>query len=92
MIIYCMVRNDRNIILNNLQYFTLAPCTFVFDTTHSDAACVLYDDEYCDGEEGVMEMRLGESFMNATLDLEFDVESVSVRKGCFLNVFTGMFV
>ena len=29
--------------------------------------------------------------MNATLDLKFDVESVSVRKGSFLDVYTGMF-
>ena len=74
-----------------LWYFTSAPCTFVFDTTHAEADCVLYDDEHCDGEEGVLEMREGESFMNATLDLEFDVESISVRKGCFLNVYTGIF-
>ena len=63
----------------------------MFDTTHLDADCVLYDDEHCDGEEGVIEMRRGEYFMNATLDLEFDVESVSVRKGCFLDVYTGTF-
>ena len=55
------------------------------------ADCVLYDDEHCDGEEGVKAMRQGDSFTNATLDLKFDVESVSVRKGCFLNVYTGMF-
>ena len=29
--------------------------------------------------------------MNATSDLGFDVESVSIRKGCFLDVYTGTF-
>ena len=82
------VRNDPIIPLSYLQYFTSAPCTYVFDTTYPDAACVLYDDEYCDGEEGVKELRSGEFFMDS---LEFDVESVSIRKGCRLNVYTGRF-
>ena len=77
--------------MSYLHHFSLATCTFVFDTTHGDADCVLFDDEYCDGEEGFKELKQGEKFMNATNDLGFDVEFVSVRKGCFLSVFTGKF-
>ena len=61
-------------------------CKDVFKSTHPGADCILYDDENCDGEEGVKELRRGESFMRS---LEFDVESVSVRKGCFLHIYTG---
>jgi len=62
-------------------------CKDVFKRTYSGASCILYDDEDCDGNEGVKAMTQGEFLM--TEPLGFDVESVSVRKGCYLNMYTG---
>jgi len=61
-------------------------CKDVFKRTYRGASCILYDDEDCDGNEGVKEMKQNEFLINP---LGFDVESVSVRKGCYLNVYTG---
>ena len=63
-------------------------CKNVFKNAHSGAACILYDDDNCNGEDGVKKMSPGEVLMSS---LEFDVESVSVRKGCSLIVYTGTF-
>jgi len=56
---------------------------------HTPADCILYDDEECDGDEGVQEMRRGGVLLTAKTVLPFDVESVSIRKGCQLTVYTG---
>jgi len=56
---------------------------------HTTADCILYDDEECDGDEGVKEMRRGGVLLTAKTVLPFDVESVSIRKGCQLTVYTG---
>jgi len=61
-------------------------CKDVFKSKYRGASCILYDDENCDGEEGMKEMAQGDFLMSS---LGFDVESVSVRKGCFLNLYTG---
>ena len=54
--------------------------------TRPDASCVLYDDELCNGEEGEKELSGGDSVESVS---EFTVESVSVKTGCQLTIFTG---
>ena len=84
-----MPKNEPNILWNKFYYFKLGnACKDVFKRTYRGATCVLYDDENCDGREGVKEMTQGEFLLSS---LEFDVESVSIRKGCFLNMYTGAF-
>ena len=55
---------------------------------HPDASCILYDDEYCQGDEGIKEMLSGESLKE--VQEIFDIESISIRKGCQLIVDTGI--
>ena len=64
-------------------------CKDAFAVTHPSADCILYDDEDCDGSEGVKEMRQGAFVLNK---LDFDVESVSIRKGCYLNIYSGILI
>ena len=66
----------------------LCPTTF---NTYQDASCILYDDEKCNGQEGVKEMGNGDIAMNIETMYSFDVESVSVRQSCTLTVFAGKF-
>ena len=66
---------------------------------HPEADCILYDDEYCDGDEGLKIMANGKTLYDVTsergvqrreeTDDPFSVESLSVRKGCVLEIFTG---
>ena len=42
---------------------------------HSEDSCILYDDDRCDGEEGLKAMRNGASLMNVVKLVDFDVES-----------------
>ena len=65
-------------------------CPTTFDT-YPDASCILYDDEKCNGQEGVKEMGNGDIAMNIEIMYSFDVESVSVRQGCTLTIFSGKF-
>ena len=65
-------------------------CPTTFDT-YQDASCILYDDEKCNGQEGVKEMGNGDIAMNIETMYSFDVESVSVRQGCTLTIFSGKF-
>ena len=65
---------------------------------HPDASCILYDDEDCNGEDGIRKMANGESILDVEKKSfksedreEFDVESVSVKKGCQLIVNTGIY-
>ena len=83
------IKNKSNIYCNKSHYFKSGNgCKDVFKRTYRGASSILYDDENCHGEEGVKEMTQGEFLMSP---LGFDVESVSVRKGCFLNLYTGTF-
>ena len=59
--------------------------------SHPNAACILYDDERCDGMEGMKEMGNGETTYDIGENLEYDIESVSIRQGCQLVVDTGSF-
>ena len=58
---------------------------------HPDASCILYDDEKCDGEEGMKQMVNGDIVTNIEATFGFDIESVSIRKGCKLTVHAGKY-
>ena len=63
-------------------------CPVTFDT-YPGASCILYDDEKCNGQEGVKEMGNGDVIMNIEAMYGFDVESVSIKQGCKLTIFSG---
>ena len=50
---------------------------------------MLYDDEGCDGDEGIKKLKNGDVVKNIEETLGFDVESVSIKKGCRLKIHTG---
>ena len=56
---------------------------------YSGASCILYDDGKCDGTEGLKELKNGDVVKNIEDTLGFDVESISIKKGCQLTVYTG---
>ena len=58
---------------------------------HPDASCILYDDEKCDGEEGMKQMVNGDIVTNIEATFGFDIKSVSIRKGCKLTVHAGKY-
>jgi len=64
-------------------------CKDIF-VRHSNASCILYDDEKCDGSEGIRKLSAGESFVNGTTALGFDVESISIKDGCQIKIFSGI--
>ena len=63
-------------------------CSVVFDT-YPDADCILYDDEKCDGTEGMKLMKNGDTEINFEATYHFDVESVSIKKGHKLTIYSG---
>ena len=63
-------------------------CKNIFEE-HSSAGCILYDDEKCDGSDGIKILAAGELLMTDTTALDFDVESISIKKGCHMTVYTG---
>ena len=60
---------------------------------HSKADCVLYDKIDCDKTIGTREMGNGDTIMDieklTKTNETFEVESISVRAGCALTVYTG---
>ena len=64
-------------------------CKEVF-VTHPAAGCTLYDDSKCNGEEGMKTMKSGWFLLTDQTKLELDVESVSIRKGCYLTIYSGI--
>ena len=52
-------------------------------------SCVLYGGQKCNGKEGLKELSNGANLFNVKEMLDFDVESVSVRDGCQLTLYTG---
>ena len=56
---------------------------------HPHTSCVLYDGPKCNGKEGLKELSNGASLVDVRGILDFDVESVSVRHGCQLTLYTG---
>ena len=49
----------------------------------------MYDDERCDGDEGIKKLKSGDVVSNIEEMLGFDIESVSIKKGCQLKIHTG---
>ena len=58
--------------------------------THPAAGCILYDDSKCYGEEGMQTMSSGGFLLTDQTELGWDVESVSIRKGCQLSIYSGI--
>ena len=57
---------------------------------HPAATCILYDDTHCDGSDGLKELGNGAILLTDTAALGFDVESISVKKGCQLSIYSGI--
>ena len=75
----------------NSTFSILDVCDEAF-TGHDEAQCILYDDGGCDGTEGVRYLRTGDTILDVNslrIESDFDIESVSVRKGCQLTLYTG---
>ena len=51
----------------------------------------MYDDERCDGDEGIKKLKSGDVVSNIEEMLGFDIESVSIKKGCQLKINTGKY-
>ena len=60
----------------------------VFET-YPEADCILYDDEKCDGTEGMKVMKNGDVASNFEETYGFDVESISIKKGHKLTIYQG---
>ena len=58
-------------------------------TKFPDASCILYDDDFCDASEGLIELTNGGSIDKIEERSGFDIESFSVRDGCKLTMFKG---
>ena len=63
-------------------------CQNVFEKD-PETNCVLYENERCDGREGLKELHDGERLWNVENQTLFNVESISLRKGCRLTLYTG---
>ena len=62
-------------------------CDKVFQT-YPDSFCIVYDNEECNGEDGRKLFDNGE--VMARPQKSFDIESISIKKGCQLTVNTGI--
>ena len=67
----------------------LCPDTF---SLYPNARCILYDDEKCNGAEGMKQMGNGDDITNIEMRYSFDVESISIKRGCEMTIFSGNFV
>ena len=57
------------------------------------AHCILYDDEECDASDASVSLSSGQSItFSANDEFSGEAESVSVKKGCQLTVYTGMYI
>ena len=73
---------------NSLFIPVLDTCKDVFKR-HSDADCILYDEGNCDDEHGMTELKNRQSVLNT--GRKFGIESVSIREGCQLAIYTGSY-
>ena len=67
---------------------SLDRCSKIFET-YPGADCILYDDEKCDGAEGIKVMKDGDKATNFEETYGFDVESISIKKGHKLTIYQG---
>ena len=63
-------------------------CENMFEK-NPETKCVLYENERCNGAEGLKEFHDGERLSNVKNQTLFDVESIFVRKGCRFTLYTG---
>ena len=63
-------------------------CSSIFQV-HPDSFCIVYDDEECKGHDGFKTFNSGEVIIEPPKT--FDVESISVKKGCQITVNTGIY-
>ena len=69
-------------------------CEEAFTTTYPSADCIVYNDADCDnmglGDKWAMPLKSGQSetFANLT-KYSNDIESISVRQGCRIKIWTG---
>ena len=61
-------------------------CKTIFQS-HPDSFCIVYDDEECKGADGLKAFDKDEIITEPPES--FDVESISVRKGCQFTVNNG---
>ena len=54
-------------------------------------SCALYDDENLDGSEGFKQMHSGDKISELEKKFGFDVESLFIKQGCQLDVYTGIY-
>ena len=59
---------------------------------YPDASCVLYNNEFCDDREGVVQLSNGGEIDSIEEKAGFDIASFSVKKGCELTMYTGMLI
>ena len=60
-------------------------CENMFEK-NPETKCVLYENERCNGAEGLKEFHDGERLSNVKNQTLFDVESIFVRKGCRFTI------
>ena len=60
-------------------------------TKYPDASCILYDKDHCDASEGLIELTNGGMIDSIEERSGFDIESFSVREGCKLTMYKGLF-
>ena len=57
------------------------------------AGCILYDDKECDASDDSVALSSGQAITFSEDDkFSGEAESMSVRKGCTLTVYTGMWI
>ena len=60
----------------------------VFET-YPEADCILYDDEKCDGAEGIKVLKSGDVATKIKVTYNFTVESISIKKDHKLTIYEG---
>ena len=57
-------------------------------TKYPDASCILFDNDFCDGSDGLIELTNGGMINNIEARSGLDIESFAVREGCKLSMYT----
>ena len=65
-------------------------CEHVFDENNG-SGCILYDGARCKHQKGLKVLHNSNLIKNLEETANFEVESISVRSGCRLTVYTGKF-
>jgi len=57
-------------------------------TKYPDASCILFDNDFCAGSDGLIELTNGGMIDNIEARSGLDIESFAVREGCKLSMYT----